>query len=157
MVDVLLLLGSFLASYLGFALMALTLDRHWRDITDRPKPDRQLVLRIGGYGLLVAAFAMVFVSDGPSFGALLWILGLGAAAYALAMTLAWRAEWLRPLAHVVSQSAPAGAAAASPSPRRPPRPPSGVAPAPPGARRVARPPGAPPPGKRPPQRPPAGD
>lgn len=61
-------------------------------------PLRAAVLRALGGLMLAAALGFALLRDGPSFGALLWVTVLSAAAVAIAFTLTWRPIWLRPLA-----------------------------------------------------------
>ena len=95
-----LLIGAVGAAYLGFALLALSQDKHWRSVTSAVActPVRAAVLRALGGLMLAAALSLALLRDGPSFGALLWVTVLSAAAVAVAFTLAWRPTWLQPLA-----------------------------------------------------------
>lgn len=97
-----MLLALMLASYLGFALLALSQDRHWqRAGGPLPCPARLVVpMRALGYGLLLAALALALVRDGAGFGSLVWATMLSVGALAVVGTLAWRAHWLRPLVRV---------------------------------------------------------
>ena len=79
-----LLLGTALAAYLGFALLALTQARPWQKVVQTPPPT----------GLR------------PSFGALLWATAISLAALAVAFTLTWRPNWLRPLARLLCVGRP---------------------------------------------------
>jgi hypothetical protein len=99
MPDVALLIAVMAACYLGFALLALSQDRHWHNVGgQRDCPFRAMVpLRLGGYALLLAALTLALVLDGPAFGSLLWATMLTAGALAVVCTLTWRACWLRPL------------------------------------------------------------
>lgn len=95
------LLAALLASaYAGFTLLALSQDRHWHHLGGaRHCPPRAArLLRVAGYGLLLASLGLAILRDGPSFGALLWVAALTVAALAVVCTLTWRTRWLRPLA-----------------------------------------------------------
>ena len=61
-----LLIALALASYFGFALLALSQDRHWERAGGGRDCPRRLVLplRIAGYGLLLAALAIALWRDG---------------------------------------------------------------------------------------------
>ena len=98
-----LLAAVLVAAYLGFALLALSQDRHWHHLGGaRHCPPRLVLpLRVVGYLLLLAGFVLAIVRDGPSFGTLLWVTALSVAAFALVCTLTWRAHWLRPLARLL--------------------------------------------------------
>lgn len=93
----LLLAASFVAAYVGFACLALAMGRNWEQVygqrVERP-PWRGRLLAIG-WPLLALAYAACWLRDGPSFGSLLWVVLIGAAAMAVAQTLAWRPRWLR--------------------------------------------------------------
>jgi len=100
MSDTLLLLGVFAASWLGFALLALSQWRHWASVTGTALPCRVevIVLRAGGGVTLALSLVLALLRDGPSFGSLLWATAISLAALAVAFTLAWRPAVLRPLA-----------------------------------------------------------
>ena len=102
-----LLIALALVSYLGFALLALSQDRHWlRAGGKQPCPARLVMaMRAVGYGLLLAALGLALLRDGPSFGSLLWVAMLTAAALGVVATLAWRAAWLRPVVRVLQRIA----------------------------------------------------
>ncbi|PWC35916.1 DUF3325 domain-containing protein [Azospirillum sp. TSO35-2] len=93
MLDGLLLLAGFVLAYLGFAAVALTLERHWRDLIDRRRgPLRRTVvrLRLSGTVCAVAALVVAIQRDGAAFGVLLWLLLLTVGALAVAATITWR-------------------------------------------------------------------
>jgi hypothetical protein len=94
-----LLLALALASYLGFALLALSQDRHWERVGGGRHCPPRLVLpmRILGYVLLLASLALALWRDGPGFGSLVWATMLSVGAIAVTCTLTWRANWLRPV------------------------------------------------------------
>ena len=97
-----LLMALVLASYGGFALLALSQDRHWqRAGGPLPFPARLVVpMRTLGYGLLLAALMLALLRDGAGFGSLVWATMLSIGALAVVGTLTWRAHWLRPLVRV---------------------------------------------------------
>ncbi len=94
-----LLLALLVVSYLGFALLALSQDRHWHHVSGaRHCPQRiVLTLRTFGYALLLLALFLAVLRDGPSFGTLLWGTTISVVALAVVATLTWRANWLLPL------------------------------------------------------------
>lgn len=99
MTPVLLLMLAALASYLGFACLALAMPRHWAEAGGprlRPAPPRQR-LRGCGFALLGIAYALIVYRDGPAFGSVLWVVLLTAAAIAVALTLGWRPQALWPV------------------------------------------------------------
>jgi len=97
--DGVLLLAVLAACYLGFAMLALSQDRHWYHLDWRRHcPLRAILpLRMAGYGLLFAALVLALVRDGPGFGALLWATMISIGALAVVCTLTWWPSWLRPL------------------------------------------------------------
>ncbi|MEM1096268.1 MAG: DUF3325 domain-containing protein [Bacteroidota bacterium] len=134
-----LLLAGFALAYIGCALLALTLDRNWRKVTDATPPTSWTLPRVAGYGLIALAIIPMLVRDEVSFAILSWILWIGATSWAVALTLAWREGWLRPLAGVLAVGAPAAQPAGRAAPARsgPPAPRSA------GARSPSAPPGPP--------------
>jgi hypothetical protein len=102
MFEAVLLVALLVACYLGFAMLALSQDRHWHHLDRRRHcPLRAvLLLRMAGYGLLFAALVLALVRDGPGFGSLLWATMISIGALAVVATLTWRPSWLRPLARL---------------------------------------------------------
>ena len=98
-----LLLGTTLAAYLGFALLALGQARPWQRVAQTPPPTglRLLALRMLGGLALTLSLGLALLRDGPSFGALLWATAITLAALAVAFTLTWRPNWLRPLSAIL--------------------------------------------------------
>lgn len=88
------------ACYLGFALLALSQDRHWHQVDGaRHCPPRLLIpLRTAGFTCLLLALVLALQRDGAGFGTLLWGTMVSIGAFAVVATLAWRPRWLRPLA-----------------------------------------------------------
>ncbi|OIJ43273.1 DUF3325 domain-containing protein [Massilia timonae] len=86
-----LLLSACLASYAGFACLALAMHEHWermgwrRDGSAAPR-----WLRPAGPCLLLLAYGLCVWRDGASFGSLLWIVLISAASIAVAFTITWR-------------------------------------------------------------------
>lgn len=102
-----LLIALALVSYLAFVLLALSQDRHWLRAGGRQGCPARLVapMRAAGYGLLLAAFGLALLRDGPSFGSLLWTAMLTVAALGVVATLSWRAVWLRPIVRMLQRIA----------------------------------------------------
>lgn len=94
-----LLLALSAASYLGFALLALSQDRHWQQAGGGRQCPAPLVLplRVLGYAALFVALVLALHRDGPGFGSLLWGTMVSLAAVAVVCTLSWRARWFAPL------------------------------------------------------------
>lgn len=102
LVQALLRIAVFATCYLGFALLALSQDRHWHGVGGErhcPLPTMRL-LRVAGYGLLLGALVLALMGDGASFGALLWATTISAGAFAVVCTLTWRSRCLRPVVHL---------------------------------------------------------
>lgn len=92
----LLLIVAYLASFCGFAYLALAMPRHWRDASGQRvnvAPYRKS-LRPSGFLLLGIGYLVCVYRDGPSFGSVLWIVLISLAAIAVAFMLAWRPQWL---------------------------------------------------------------
>lgn len=98
MVEDLLAVLALLCSYLGFALLALSQERHWCAVcgmgVDAQTPPAWRA--ITGLILQGVALLLLVCAQGPSFGGLLWMVMVSVAAIAVAFTLAWRPTWLRP-------------------------------------------------------------
>jgi hypothetical protein len=103
MPDAMLLVAVFAATYLGFAALAMSQDRHWHRLGGgRHCPRRAaVVLRIAGYALLLAALLLALERDGAGLGSLLWLTIITVGALCVVATLSWRAHWLRPVARLV--------------------------------------------------------
>lgn len=89
-----------LALLVGFALLALSQDRHRRavGITTPLSHTATLIVRTLGFGLIALALPLALWREGPGFGSLLWACLLTAAAFTVTATLSWKPHWLRPLA-----------------------------------------------------------
>ncbi|BAZ93543.1 uncharacterized protein FOKN1_1144 [Thiohalobacter thiocyanaticus] len=88
------------ASWLGWAWLALSQARHWRQAVGLRLPGcRQMLwLRAAGAALLGTALVLALLRDGPAFGALLWAIAISFTAMAVVFILAWQPGWLRWLA-----------------------------------------------------------
>lgn len=97
-----LLLASFALSWLGLALLASSQAQHRSAMamTRAPSPRRRMIQRGAGGLLLLLALASAYLRDGPSFGAVLWLLLLSLAAATVAFVLAWRPRWLSAIARM---------------------------------------------------------
>lgn len=99
MMPALLLVAAGLASYGGFACLALAMPDHWAQASGQRgdvAPHRRR-LRPAGFFMLGVAYVLCVYRDGPSFGSLLWSLLISAAAIAVAFTLTWRPKFLLPM------------------------------------------------------------
>ncbi|HSV54371.1 MAG TPA: DUF3325 family protein [Burkholderiaceae bacterium] len=82
---------------LGFALLALSQERHLAHVfaPTLPPQSRWRALRAAGFAAVGACLPVCIASEGAGFGSLLWVVLIGAAATAIALTLTWRPHWLR--------------------------------------------------------------
>src|SRR5436190_11883316 len=90
------------ASYIGLALFALSQKVHHASVastTTRAALPRSARRRCGtlGSASLALGLAASLYAKGPSFGSLLWVLGLAGAGLAVTFTLSYRPHWLRAL------------------------------------------------------------
>ncbi len=102
-----LIVAVLAVSYLGFALLALSQDRHWLHLSGEPHCPPRIArsLRVAGYALLIAGLGLALVRDGAGFGSLVWVTMLTVGSFAVVCTLTWRPHWLRPLAMVCQRLA----------------------------------------------------
>jgi len=98
MMPALLSVAASLASYAGFACLALAMPRHWAEASGQESAAAPHRRRLRPLGLLMlgVSYALCVYRDGPSFGALLWVLLCYAAAIAVALTLTWQPRLLLP-------------------------------------------------------------
>lgn len=83
------------AAFAGFALIALSMERHARQ-ADRPvRPERA---RPAGWALIALSFAIAIAAPNWRFGVVQWVGMLGAAAALVLLAFHWRPSWLYPLA-----------------------------------------------------------
>lgn len=94
-----MLLATLLA-WLGFAWLALSQERHRERVGGPPAASTRVpwVRRAMGFISVALALPLCIASQGASFGSLLWVTLLSAAAMAVALTLTWRPRWLKWLA-----------------------------------------------------------
>jgi hypothetical protein len=98
--EVLFTLAACILAVWGFALLALSQQRHLERVFESNRPpshNRRAQTAIGFIAIGLSLPACI-ASQGASFGSLLWVLLLSAAALAVALMLTWRPQWLRPLA-----------------------------------------------------------
>lgn len=96
-------LTGLMAAWLGFALLALSQERHFFRVYQsnvHPALSRRAQRAIG-FIAIGASLVCCIAGQGASFGSLLWVLSLSAAATAIALTLTWRPHWLYWLAHAL--------------------------------------------------------
>ena len=94
-------------SLVGFAFLALSQDKHWRTVTSAKgsAPSKTLV-RSSGWTLVFIALVPCIIRDGGAFAALLWPLLLTVCAFSIAMLIAYRPQWLKPIASLLLRTRP---------------------------------------------------
>lgn len=118
----LLFLALIFVLHLGFALLALSQSRNRRTVGVAASLSRTaaMIVRALGFGLIALALPMAVWRDGGGFGSLLWACLLSIAAFAVTVTLSWRAHWLKPLARIITwMSCTVGSPASPKRSRRP--------------------------------------
>jgi hypothetical protein len=96
---------AFALCYLASGLFALGQSVHLKSVDPLapvPAPSGQKRHKLLATSLLAGAFAPLFATQGGSFGFLLWVMLLSAAALSLSFTLSWRPGWLQPIARLVA-------------------------------------------------------
>lgn len=101
MLEALLVIALLALHLSGLACLALAQDKHWQRLRIPRAPSSRTVF-IGWAGL-ASSLALAWVDQGAAFGSLIWILLLPLNGYALALTLAWRPQWVRPLARLLGK------------------------------------------------------
>ena len=96
----LLMLAACVLALLGFALLALSQERHLELFFESNSNlnHNQWARRATGFIAISLSLPACIGAQGASFGSLLWVVLICAAAMSVALTLTWRAQWLRPLA-----------------------------------------------------------
>lgn len=102
MLELLLTTSLLVLHLLGLTCLALAQDKHWRAVKVRSQ--RQSWVTPAGWGWLSLSLLLAWAYQGAAFGSLIWLLLLPPSGFALAFTLAWRPQWLRPLARVLSRA-----------------------------------------------------
>ena len=95
-----MLLGvAFLLAASGLTWFAFALERHWRQIFETAPlaPSTSRRLRLAGSAALVGSLLACLRTDHATMASLVFVMLLAAAAVLVAMLLAWRPHWLRPL------------------------------------------------------------
>lgn len=84
---------AFALACTGFAALALAMDRHHRQVWQRPAPGRRgVLLRVAGAVALGASLAACIAHSGWAVGAVLWLGLLSATASAVALVLTYRPQ-----------------------------------------------------------------
>ena len=80
-----------LFSLVGFAALALSMNRHQRDIIGRKLSDReQNLTRAAGWLSLAASLAVDIAGLGSAYGATAWFGHMSISAWIVVATLCWR-------------------------------------------------------------------
>lgn len=91
---------AFIAAVLGFAALALALNRHHQQVWRRaPSRRRQRLLRFAGWGLLLAALWVCIAHAGGSSGLVWWVGLLSGAALLVTLLLTYRSNWFTTVKH----------------------------------------------------------
>ncbi|OBV41609.1 DUF3325 domain-containing protein [Janthinobacterium psychrotolerans] len=106
MLESLLTLAAAAACYLALALLALSQEEHWRRAGMPPATRLAHRWRYVATTMLMLAGVLCMAGHGAGFGLILWVMLVGAAIVAVALTLSWRPQWLGGMARVTSRIAP---------------------------------------------------
>lgn len=100
--EVLLLLAAGLMTLLGLALLALSQERHFEHVFHKNRPSAPVPTAHTAIILIatILSLPLCIASQGASFGCLLWVLLVCAAAMTVALLLTWRPCWLRCLRYL---------------------------------------------------------
>jgi hypothetical protein len=107
MVEAALVVLALASSYVAFALFALSQKLHHSNVAGRasraalPRVARRRCVALGTTALALG-FGASLCAEGPSFGSLLWVLGLAGAGLSVTFTLSYRPHWLRALQRAVA-------------------------------------------------------
>lgn len=87
--EVLLILAACILALLGFALLALSQERHWEHAWGSNKPSAPAISTQHATGFVAISLSLpcCVIAQGASFGSLLWVMLLSAAALAVAFML----------------------------------------------------------------------
>nr|WP_298165367.1 DUF3325 family protein [uncultured Pseudomonas sp.] len=101
MLEVLLVTGLLALHLSGLACLALAQNKHWQSLQSQ-SPRAPWAAPIG-WSALTLSLLLAWAYQGAAFGSLIWLLLLPPSGYVLALTLAWRPQWLRPLVRVLGR------------------------------------------------------
>lgn len=108
MVETALVVLALASSYLGFALFASSQKPHRASVAGvasrapLPRAARRRCLALGTAALALGLGASLW-AEGPSFGSLLWVLGLAGAGLSVTFTLSYRPHWLRAVQRTIAR------------------------------------------------------
>lgn len=95
--DAVLLGLALLAALAGMGWLALGLEAHWLQVCGAAAPVPTRRLRVLGAVAIGVALLLCLAVDHASMAVLVWVMAVAAGALAVALSLAWRAHWLRVL------------------------------------------------------------
>ena len=100
-----LLLAAYFLAWAGFALLALTQERHFYRFYTSFRPVAQLIHAQAAIRIIAtcAALPLCIQAQGAGFGSLLWLLLATLAAMTVALQLTWAPQCLKPLAWLVNR------------------------------------------------------
>lgn len=98
MLEALLTIAATAASYLAMALFALAQEEHWQRAGMAPATTLARRWRHVAVIILMLAGVLCVAGHGAGFGLILWVMLIGAAIVAVALTLSWRPQWLGSIA-----------------------------------------------------------
>lgn len=85
---------AFLSAFAGFAAMALSMHKHYRDLFGVAPPERlRKALRTSGFVKIAASLGLAIAVEGISIGLVLWAGLLTLAAIAVCLLLTYRERW----------------------------------------------------------------
>ena len=103
MLEALLTLTAAMAIYLALALLALSQEDHWSRAGMPPATRLAHRWRYVASIVLILAGLLCVAGHGVGFGLILWVMLVGAAIVAVALTLSWRPQWLGAMARVAGR------------------------------------------------------
>ena len=103
MLEALLTLTAAMAIYLALALLALSQEDHWSRAGMPPATRLAHRWRYVASIVLILASLLCVAGHGAGFGLILWVMLIGAAIMAVALTLSWRPQWLSGIARGAGQ------------------------------------------------------
>lgn len=97
--EVLLMLAACILALSGFALLALSQERHLERVfeSNNPATHNSWAQHATGFMAVSLSLPACIAAQGASFGSLLWVMLICAAAMIIALLLTWRPHWLRQL------------------------------------------------------------
>lgn len=101
MLEALLVTGLLALHLSGLACLALAQNKHWQSLQSQSSCAPWAALF--GWAALASSLLLAWIYQGAAFGSLIWLLLLLPSGYAVALTLAWRPQLLRPLARLLGR------------------------------------------------------